>query len=123
MRGDFISYIFDNALEIWQILADWQVGRLYKYELTVKQKETLFLRAVRLANTEQIGCYTDKSDRAVRRLLADALENIRKPLAEMIRKRLDGELPVTIEKQRFLEWYDGQKETPGETPDGNERRD
>jgi len=59
--------------------------------LTVKQKETLFLRAERLATAEQIGCYTDKIDRAVRKLLAASLENIRKPLAVMIQNRLDDE--------------------------------
>ena len=116
LRGDFISYIFDNYNEVWQILGDWQVGRLYRDELTDKQKEALFLSAVRFASTEQIGCYTDKSDRAVRRLLAAALDNIRNPLATMIEKRLDDELPVTLEKQRFLKWYT-QKETPGDKPD------
>jgi hypothetical protein len=94
--------------------------------LTVKQKETLFLSAVRLASTEQIGCYTDKTDRAVRRLLATALENIRSPLAWLTRQRLEDELPVTLEKRRFLEWYEkqkpqtGQKEKPGELPDGKQ---
>jgi hypothetical protein len=109
MQGDFISYIFDSALEIWQIFDNWQVGKLYRNELTIKQKETLFLSAVRRATTEQIGCYTGKTDRAVRRLLADALENIRKPLAIMIQARLDDELPETLEKQRFLEWYGQQQ--------------
>jgi Sigma-70, region 4. len=123
LRGDFISYIFDNYMEVWQILGDWQVGRLYRNELTAKQKEALFLRAVCLATTEQIGCYKDISDRAVRRLLAAALENIRKPLAVMIQQRLDDKLPVTLEKRRFLEWYEQQqkqieqKETPGDKPD------
>lgn len=117
MRGDFINYIFDNAEEMWQIMGDWQVGRLLRDELTAKQKEALFLSAVRLATTEQIGCYTDKSDRAVRRLIADALENIRSELAPKIKARLDGGLPVTLEKRRFYEWYAKQK-TPGETPDG-----
>jgi hypothetical protein len=106
MRGDFISYIFDNYMEIWQVFGDWQVGRLYRDKLTVKQKEALFLSAVRLATTEQIGCYTDKIPRAVRRLIAAALENIRKPLAGAIQRRIDDELPVTLEKLRFLEWYE-----------------
>jgi hypothetical protein len=110
MRGDFINYIFDNALEMWQIIGDWQVGRLLRYELTDKQKETLFLSAVRLATTEQIGCYTGKTDRAVRRLLTAAFENIRKPLARMTRKRLEDELPVTLGKQRFLEWFERQQQ-------------
>ena len=80
----------------------------------MKQKETLFLRVVRLASTEQIGSYTGKTDRAVRKLLAAALERIRKPLAELIQNRLDDKLPVTLEKRRFLEWYEQQKETPDE---------
>jgi len=60
MRGDFISYIFDNADEIWQILGDWEVGRYVK-DLTVKQSEALFLSAVRLSTSEQIACHTDKT--------------------------------------------------------------
>jgi len=64
--------------------------------------------------------YTDKTDRAVRKLLAAALENIRKPLAIKIQNRLDDKLPVTLEKRRFLEWYEQQKETPGKTPDGKQ---
>jgi DNA-directed RNA polymerase specialized sigma24 family protein len=115
MRGDFINYIYDNADEMWQILGDWQVGKLLRDTLTKKQKEALFLSAVRLASTEQIGCYTDKSDRAVRRLIADALENIRSELIPKIKARLDNELPVTLEKRRFYEWYTKQK-MPGETP-------
>jgi hypothetical protein len=39
--------------------------------------EAVFLRFVRLCTTEQIGCCTDKTDRAVRKLLAAALERIR----------------------------------------------
>jgi hypothetical protein len=109
MRGDFISYIYDNADEMWQMLGDWQVGKLLRYAITAKQKEALFLSSVRLATTEQIGCYTDKSDRAVRRLVADALDNIQSVLASKIKARIDGGLPVTLEKRRFLEWYTKQK--------------
>lgn len=112
MRGDFISYIFDNCWEIWQVFGDWQVGKLYLAGLTDKQKEALFLSAVRLATSEQIGCYTDKSDRAVRRLIADALKNIRRPLALMIQNRIDMGLPITSDKRKFVEWwYTEQSET------------
>ena len=123
LRGDFINYIFDNYMEMWQIVGDSQVSKPLRSNLTDKQKEALFLSAVRFATTEQIGCYTDKSDRAVRRLIAAALENIRRPLAIMTRQRLEGKLSVTLEKRRFLEWYEQQqkqieqKETSGETPD------
>jgi DNA-directed RNA polymerase specialized sigma24 family protein len=104
MRGD----IYDNAEEIWQIFGDWQVGRLLRDAITKKQREALFLSAVRLASTEQIGCYTDKSDRAVRRLIADALENIRRELAPTIKYRLENDLPVTLEKRQFYDWYTKQ---------------
>jgi DNA-directed RNA polymerase specialized sigma24 family protein len=117
MKGDFISYIYDNADEMWQIIEDWQVAKPLRDALTAKQKEALFLSAVRLATTEQIGCYTDKSDRAVRRLIADALEKIRSEFAPKIRYRLENDSLVTPEKQRFYEWYIKQN-PPGKTPDG-----
>ena len=117
MRGDFIGYIYDNADEMWQILGDWQVGKLLRDAITAKQKEALFLSVVRLATAEQIGCYTDKSDRAVRRLIADALENIRSELAPKIKAQIDGGLPVTLEKRLFLEWY-AKQNMPGGEPSG-----
>jgi len=42
----------------------------------------------------------------------------RMPPAAMIRERLGEELPVTPEKQRFLDWYSPQKETPEDEPGG-----
>jgi hypothetical protein len=127
MRGDFINYIFDSAEERWQIIGDWQIASLFKL-LSAKQREAFFLRFVRLCSTEQIGCYTDKTDRGVRKLLVAALERVRKPLAEHIRERLESDLPVTLEKRRFLERYDAQKQLPdtksdSETEDGDNERD
>jgi len=86
MRGDFISTIFDNAEEIWQIFGDWQVGRLVK-ELTAKQRDVLFRSAVRQCSAELIAGCTGKTKRAVNKLLAATLQNIRPLLAELIRKR------------------------------------
>jgi DNA-directed RNA polymerase specialized sigma24 family protein len=79
MRGDFLSAIFDNADEIWQIIGDWCIGVHIK-NLPPKQREVLFLKAVRLCTAEQIACYTDKTARGVRKLLAAALERIRSRL-------------------------------------------
>jgi len=113
MRGDFISTIYDNPEEIWQILGDWQVGRLIK-ELTIKQRDVLFRIAVRQCSAEQIAECTGKTHRGVNKLLAATLQYIRSLLAEQIRARLDAKMPVTLEKRRFLEWYNKQKETPDE---------
>lgn len=116
MRGDFISTIFDNADEIWQVFGDWQVGRLVR-ELTPKQRDALFRSAVRQCSAEQIAICTDKTKRGVNKLLAASLDYIRPRLSKRIKARLDDDLPVTIEKRRFYEWYTAQKETPDETPD------
>ena len=74
MRGDFIDTIYDNALEMWQLIEDWDMATLVKI-LTDKQKEVLFLRVVRLCTAAQIACCHDKTDRAVRKLLAAALDS------------------------------------------------
>jgi len=115
MRGDFISTIFDNAEEIWQIMGDWQVGRLIK-DLTVKQRDVLFRSAVRLCSSERIAECTGKTPRGVNKLLAATMNYIRPILAEQIQARLDEGLPVTLEKRQFLEWYDKQNEKPDEAP-------
>ena len=74
MRGDFIDTIYDNALEMWQLIEDWDIATLVKI-LTDKQKEVLFLRVVRLCTAAQIACCHDKTDRTVRKLLAAALDS------------------------------------------------
>jgi DNA-directed RNA polymerase specialized sigma24 family protein len=86
MRGDFISAIYDNADEIWQIISDWRIG-IHIKNLPPKQREVLFLKAVRLCTAEQIACYTDKTARGVRKLLAAALERIRSRLTADVWRR------------------------------------
>jgi DNA-directed RNA polymerase specialized sigma24 family protein len=112
MRGEFISTIYDNAEEIWQVFGDWQVGRLIK-DISVKQRDVLFRSAVRQCSSEAIAECTNKTKRGVNKLIAATLEHIRPRLAERIKARLDGGLPVTLEKRKFYEWYSAQKETSG----------
>jgi hypothetical protein len=111
MRGDFISAIYDSADEIWQIFGDWQVGQYIK-SMTAKQRDALFRSAVRLCSAERIAECTDKTSRGVNKLIAAALKYIRGRLAERIQARIDNDLPVTLEKRKFLEWYAAQKEKP-----------
>jgi len=106
LRGDFFDTIYDNAFEIWQLIEDWDIAVLVK-NLTNKQKDVLFLSAVRLCSAAQIACYHDKTDRAVRKLLAAALEAIRSKLAPVIREQIDNEYPsMTIAKREFMAWYE-----------------
>jgi hypothetical protein len=94
MRGDFISAIYDNADEIWQIIGDWRIGVHIK-NLPPKQREVLFLKAVRLCTAEQIACYTDKTPRGVRKLLAAALERIRRRLTADVWQRYNKNALIT----------------------------
>jgi len=106
LRGDFLDTIYDNASEMWQLIEDWDIAFLVK-TLTNKQKDVLFLSAVRLCSAAQIACYHDKTDRAVRKLLAAALEAIRSKLAPIIRDQIDNEYPsMTIAKREFMAWYE-----------------
>jgi len=79
-------------------------------DLSWKQAQVLFLSAVRLCKSIHIACYTDKTDRAVRKLRTAALEYIRSRLAMRIQERLDAGIPDTKAKRDFLEWYLAEKE-------------
>jgi len=109
IRGQFIDEIYDNAQEMWQQVGDRSIAKLIK-RLTEKQKDVLFLSTVRLCTPQQIACYHDKTDRAVRKLLAVALENMRSELAYTIRKQILAESPhITFAKRQFLSWYEEQQ--------------
>jgi len=108
IRGDFIDTIYDNAGDMWQVIADQDIANPVK-NLTNKQKEVLFLSAVRLRTSAQIACYQGKTDRAARKLLAAALDSIRDKLASAIREQIKmGCSNMTLAKREFLAWYDKQ---------------
>jgi len=110
MKGEFIEMIYDNAEEMWQLIEDWDVS-IELENLSVKQKEVVFLNAVRMCTPQQIACFQDKTDRAVRKLLSVALEKIRNYLATVIQWQIQtGDPNMTFAKRQFLEWY--AKETP-----------
>jgi hypothetical protein len=105
INGDFINEIFDNPAEMWKIMGDKQLSEPLRYALTEKQAQALFLSAIRLAKTENIACYTDKSARAVRRLIADAKERIRQMVARDVLASVAAGKPTTLNKRRLLEQY------------------
>jgi hypothetical protein len=109
MRGDFIDTIYDNALEMWQFIEDWDIASLVK-TLSDKQKKVLFSRAVRLCTSAQVAWCHDKTDRAVRKLLVAALDSIRDKLSPIIREQVDAGLQqMTPAKREFLAWYENEK--------------
>ncbi|GHV42597.1 hypothetical protein FACS189490_11900 [Clostridia bacterium] len=104
MHGDFLSTIYDNANEIWQVFGDWDVGRLVK-SLSDKQRDVLFRSAVRQCSALTIAECTGKTKRGVNKLLAVELDIIRIVIADSVRYRLEKNLSVTLEKLRFYMWY------------------
>ena len=106
LNGDFIDMIYDNAEEVWQLVEDADIAAIIK-ALTTKQKEVLFLTAVRFCSPQQIACYKDKTDRAIRKLLTAALTYIRDNLAPIIQKQITDKAPdMTLAKRQFLEWHE-----------------
>ena len=111
MRGDFVDTLYDNAYEMWQLIEDWGIASIVK-SLSDKQKEVLFSRVVRLCTAAQIACCHGKTDRAVRKLLAAALDSIRDKLAPLIREQVKAGYPqMTLAKREFLAWYNKEKAT------------
>lgn len=108
MRGDFHDLIYDNAEDLWQLVEDLEIARLLK-ALKSKQKDVLFLSAVRASTPQQIACYRDKTDRAVRKLLTATLVGLREKLAPIIREQIEIDSPdMTFAKRQFLERYDNK---------------
>ena len=111
MLGDFIDTIYDNAEDICQLVENFDISNQLK-ALTNKQKLVVFMSAVRQYTPQQIACYQDKTDRAVRKLFNAAISFIRDNFAEIIREQIEAELPdMTIAKRQFLDWYDKEKIT------------
>ena len=109
IKGDFIDTIYDSADEMWQLVEDEDIAGQLK-SLTTKQKDMVFLRAVRLCTAEQVACYRDKTDRAVRKLYVSALERIREKIAPIIQQQIAANAyNVTFAKRKFIEWYGDEK--------------
>jgi RNA polymerase sigma factor (sigma-70 family) len=85
IRGDFLDTIFDNPEEMWKVVANKEISKKLK-KLTTKQKEVIFLSAVRQCTPQQIACYKNITDRAVRKLLTATLEKLRKKTAPTLDK-------------------------------------
>ena len=108
-KGEFLALIYENANEVWQLIEDWDIASLVK-NLSNKQREVLFLTAVRLCTAARIAYCHDKTDRSVRKLLAAALDSIRDKLAPLIREQIATGFPQTTPAKRvFLARYDTEK--------------
>ena len=118
INGDFIDMIYDNAKEVWQLVEDGDISGQLK-TFTEKQKVVVFLSAVRHCTPQQIACYQDKTDRAIRKLLTAAIDGMRDKLAPIIREQIKMMSPdMTIKKRKFLEWYENENTALDKSEDG-----
>ena len=109
IKGEFLSMIFGNPKEMWQLIDDPDIPALIK-SLTDKQKEALFLRVVMLCTSEEIASCQNKTDRAVRKLYFAALGSMRVRLAPVIRGQIKAKWPhMTLAKREFIAWYDKKR--------------
>jgi len=109
LAGDFLDTIFDRPDDMWQLVEDWDVASLL-LRLSKKQKEVLYLRAVRLIKASKIAKLQNKTDRAVRKLLVTTLSGIRDKLALIIHAQIESECPqMTYDKRVFLKEYAKEK--------------
>ena len=105
IRGDFLDTIYDNDVEMWQLVGDGDVAYMLK-KLTNKQRNVLFLSVVRLCTVAQIACYYDKTERAVRKLRAASLDSIRSKLVLIIAEQIEtASSRMTYAKRNFFTWY------------------
>jgi hypothetical protein len=105
IKGNYLPLIYDSAFEVWQLIEDGDIAILLK-KLTDKQKIVLYLNEVLLCPAAQIAICHNKTDRAVRKLLAETLDSIRGKLIPLIQKRTkDQRLMLSPEKCRFLERF------------------
>jgi len=72
---------------MWQLVEDMDISVCLK-DLTERQKVVVFLSAVRQCTPQQIACYQDKTDRAVRKLLTAAIRRIRDKLSPIIQEQI-----------------------------------
>jgi hypothetical protein len=87
------------------VAADRRLGYCKAHQsIDQKTKEVLFFSAVKLCTPQQIAAYQGKTDRAVRKLLAVALDKIRIDLVPLIQCKTTEMTPA---KRQFLAWYEG----------------
>ena len=106
VKGNFLPLIYDSAFQMWQLVEDDTIADCLN-RLTDKQKIVIYLNAVLLCPAAQIAVCHNKTDRAIRKLLAETLGSIREKLLPLVRERAKtNPLLLSPEKQRFLERFE-----------------
>ena len=103
--GDFLDIIFDSPEEMHQLIEDGDISRLVKH-LSRKQKDVLYLNAVRLYEVWQIAFVKGQSERNIRKLRTLMFHNIRSELFPVLQTRIENKIPITTSARKFLSRYD-----------------
>jgi len=114
--GDFLDIIFDSPEEMHQLIEDGDISRMVK-SLSRKQKDVLYLNAVRLYEIWQIALVKGQSERNIRKLRTLMFHNIRSELFPVLQKRIENKIPITTSARKFLSRYDPMNEIFVDTGD------
>ena len=102
--GEFLDIIFDSAEDMWQLIEDWDIAELVK-NLTVKQKDVLYLTAVRLYTIAQVALVKGQTDRNIRKLRSLMIERIREKLFPHLLERIAKGFLITTTERKFIDSY------------------
>jgi hypothetical protein len=103
-KGSFIDVIFDCPYEIQELTSSRPVYDLIK-GLEEKQKEILYYLAIRLWTPQRIAVMRGQTDRNIRKVYSNMIDDIRIKLYKRLYPRYEAFLPLTVSQVAFVERY------------------
>lgn len=103
-KGKFLDVIHDCPHEVQDLTSSRSAYELIK-ELSEKQKEILYYWAIRLWTPQRIATFRGQTDRNIRKVYTNMMENIRQKMFWRLYPRYVMWLPLTFAQFTFVEWY------------------
>jgi hypothetical protein len=104
LSGNFLDYIHDCPHEIHEMTSSRPV-----YDFTVSldedKKELLYYRAIRYWTPQRIAAMRDQTDRNIRKVYNNLIENIRQKMYIRLYPRYITKEPLTFEQREFVKHY------------------
>ncbi len=99
--GNFFDVIYHCPFELHELVTEEYLSWVL-LELTDEQKELLFLWAVRMCNTKQIGAIRGQTDRNIRKVRNTLLKKLEKQIFSVLLKREADHIPLILEEKGLL---------------------
>ena len=99
--GNFLDVIFDCPHEIPEMTTSRNILRLTE-KLDESHKEILYYRAIRLWSMQKIAAFRGQTDRNIRKVYKNMIENMRDKLFEWLVLRYISKQPLTYTQREFV---------------------